>query len=417
MILHDTFAATPLDRTSLPQGNLDIAERVRTNPFPWAGQFSPQLVERLLTAYAPRDGVVLDPFVGSGTSLVEAARQDLPACGGDLNPAAVALAQVYRLVNLDAAERAAALDELRERLFEAIGLPCGPLFLGEMQWLADRSALESALVELWRESSPGAAQTLTAALVVLCDFHREHLDAETVHKTRLRLERIVRTLPESTRPIGVHHADARALPVESGVADMVLTSPPYINVHNYHQKYRRSVEALDWDVLAVARSEIGANRQNRGNRFLTVVQYSLDMALALREMARVVRRGSRLILVLGRESSVRGARFFNGELVTEVAVQGVGLEIERRQERVFRNRYGTDIFEDILHFRSTDEVPDDHACLTAARRIAGQILSASRCFVPSTERAGLEDAMARLDEIAPSPMPAPEVFSPAVGCR
>ena len=417
MILHDTFAATPLDRTSLPQGNLDVAERVRTNPFPWAGQFSPQLVERLLTAYAPRNGVVLDPFVGSGTSLVEATRLDLPACGGDLNPAAVALAQVYRLVNLDAAERAAVLHEQRERLFEVIGLPCGPLFFTEARWPVDRSALESALVELWRESTPGPAQTLTAALVVLCDFYRERLDAETIHKTWLRLDRIVRTLPESTRPIVVHHADARALPIESGSADLVLTSPPYINVHNYHQKYRRSVEALDWDILAVARSEIGSNRQNRGNRFLTVVQYSLDMALALREMARVVRRGSRLILVLGRESSVRGTRFFNGELVTEVAVHGVGLEIERRQERVFRNRYGTDIYEDILHFRSTDEIPDDDASLTAARRIAGQVLSSSRCFVPSAERPGLEDAMARIDEIAPSPMPAPEAFFPAVGFR
>ena len=417
MILHDTFAATPLDRTSLPQGNLDVAERVRTNPFPWAGQFSPQLVEGLLTAYAPRNGVVLDPFVGSGTSLVEAARLGLPACGGDLNPAAVALARVYRLVNLDAAERAALLDGLRERLFEALGLPRGPLFFGEARWPADCSALESALVELWRESSPGPAQTLTAALVVLCDFHREHLDAETIHKTWLRLERIVRTLPESTRPIAVHHADARAQPVESGSADLVLTSPPYINVHNYHQKYRRSVEALDWDVLAVARSEIGSNRRNRGNRFLTVVQYSLDMALALREMARVARRGSRLILVLGRESSVRGTRFFNGELVTEVAAQGVGLEIERRQERVFRNRYGTDIYEDILHFHTTAEVPDEDACLTAARRIAGQILSASRCFVPSAERSGLEDAMARLDEIAPSPMAAPEALFPMIGCR
>ena len=407
MILHDTFAATPLDRTSLPQGNLDIAERVRTNPLPWTGQFSPQLVEKLLTAYAPRNGVVLDPFVGSGTSLVEAARLDLPACGGDLNPAAVALARVYRLVNLDATERAALLHGLRESLFEAIGLPCGPLFVGETRQPADRTALESALVVLWRESSPGPAQALMAALVVLCDFYREHLDAETIHKTWRRLERIVRALPESARPIAVHHADARALPVESGSADLVLTSPPYINVHNYHQKYRRSVEALEWDVLAVARSEIGSNRQNRGNRFLTVVQYSLDMALALREMARVARRGSRLILVLGRESSVRGTRFFNGELVTEVAVQGVGLEIERRQERVFRNRYGADIYEDILHFRTTNEAPDDDACLTAARHIAGQILSASRGFVPSAERPGLEDAMARLDEIAPSPMRLP----------
>ena len=70
--------------------------------------------------YAPRNEVVLDPFAGCGTSLVEAVRLGLPAYGGDLNPAAVALARVYRLVDLDAAERAALLDGLRERLFEAI---------------------------------------------------------------------------------------------------------------------------------------------------------------------------------------------------------------------------------------------------------------------------------------------------------
>ena len=54
--------------------------------------------------YAPRNGVVPDPFADSGTSLVETARLGLPACVDDLNPAAVALARVYRLVNLDAAE-------------------------------------------------------------------------------------------------------------------------------------------------------------------------------------------------------------------------------------------------------------------------------------------------------------------------
>ena len=86
---------------------------------------------------------------------------------------------------------------------------------------------------------------------------------------------------------------------------VLFSALPYINVHNYHQKYRRSAEALYWNALAVARSDIGSNRQNRANRFLTVVQYTLDMSLALREMARVARRGARLILVLGRESSVR----------------------------------------------------------------------------------------------------------------
>ena len=130
---HTTFAATPLDKTSLPQGSLDIAERVRTNPFPWIGQFSPQLVEELLTAYGPPAGVVLDPFAGSGTSLVEAARQGLAACGSELNPAAVILARVYGLVNLGASERTVALDRLRARLCDAIGSPHGPLFSNAQQ--------------------------------------------------------------------------------------------------------------------------------------------------------------------------------------------------------------------------------------------------------------------------------------------
>ena len=404
MIMHETFTSIPVDRESLPQGKLNIAARVRTNPFPWTGQFSPQLVEELLTAYAPRSGVILDPFVGSGTSLVEAARQGLPACGGEINPAAVILTRVYQMVNSVAPERIAVVNNLRERLFDVIRPSYGPLFFEEVSETADRSSLEAALIELWRECPPGPIRNLAAALIVLCDFHRDHLDAGIVHKNWLHIERIVRSLPESHQPVTVHHADARALPVESGSVDLVLTSPPYINVHNYHQKYRRSVEALEWDVLGIARSEIGSNRQNRGNRFLTVIQYSLDMTLALREMARATKSSGRLILVLGRESSVQGVRFFNGSLVTELAVRGIGLQIERRQERVFRNRYGTDIYEDILHFRMVDGFPDESASLAVARHVAGHALSATASATPDRERPKLNDAIARLDSVSPSPI-------------
>lgn len=57
--------------TPIPQALLDIEEKTRSNLFAWRGQFSPQLIEILLSAYCPPDSVVLDPFAGSGTVLFE----------------------------------------------------------------------------------------------------------------------------------------------------------------------------------------------------------------------------------------------------------------------------------------------------------------------------------------------------------
>ena len=411
MLLHAAFASTPLDKTSLPQGSLDIADKIRTNPLPWAGQFSPQLIEELLGAYAPPHAVVLDPFVGSGTSLGEAARQGLPAYGSEINPAAVVLARVYRFANLAPAERKVLLNEVRDQLFDFIGPPTGPLFSRKDRDQLNRTDLENGLVALWRQSPSGPQRCLVAALVVLCDFYRDNLDATSVSKVWFKLHSTICALPVSDAPIVVHHSDARELLIEPNSIDLVITSPPYINVHNYHQKFRRSVEALQCEVLAIAKSEIGSNRQNRGNRFLTVIQYTLDMALALREMTVAAKSGARLILVVGRESLVRGTRFFNGELVAEIAVQSIGLELELRQERVFRNRYGANIYEDILHFRGTDEIPDEATVLRSARTVAGDVLAASRTRAPPQTLIGLNDAISRLDDIAPSPKPTPEILA------
>lgn len=404
MLLNEVFASTKLDRYSIPQRNLDIRERVRTNPFPWIGQFSPQLVEELLAAYAPKSSVVLDPFVGSGTLLGEAVRLGLRAHGCELNPAAVILAKTHQMANLEKDARTLLIENVRDRVFQVINTHRSPLFSTFCE-NTDRAALENALVALWRDSEPGATQDLAATLIILCDFYRKALDDMTVYKVWQRLENIVRNLPESEEPISVYHSDARNLPIEDNSIDLVLTSPPYINVHNYHQKYRRSVEAMGWNALDYARSEIGSNRQNRANRYLTVIQYSLDMTLALWEMVRASRQGGLLILILGRESLVRGTRFFNGELITEIAVQSLGLPILRRQERVFRNRYGNKIYEDILHFRATEELPEKSFSMHQSRKISGKILSAAREVAPKKEKAGIDDALERLELVNHSPIP------------
>ena len=134
---------------------------------------------------------------------------------------------------------------------------------------------------------------------------------------------------------------------------------------------------LGYDVLKIARSEFGSNRKNRSNRFLTVVQYCIDMAIALREAGRVCKQDARLIYVVGRESKVLGISFCNSELIFLIATEILGYKCLLRQERAFKNRYGKNIVEDILHFSRGVQVRNDiDAVEQEARQLAVDFLLA-----------------------------------------
>ena len=55
-----------------------------TGSIPYLGKFIPQLVEALLERYVRPGGRVLDPFAGSGTTLVQALESGYDATGVDI---------------------------------------------------------------------------------------------------------------------------------------------------------------------------------------------------------------------------------------------------------------------------------------------------------------------------------------------
>src|SRR3990167_10277541 len=65
-----------------------LPERVRTKHVhrlhPYLGKVVPQLVEVLLDRFVPRGGRVLDPFAGSGTTLVQALESGYDTTGVDV---------------------------------------------------------------------------------------------------------------------------------------------------------------------------------------------------------------------------------------------------------------------------------------------------------------------------------------------
>lgn len=362
----------------LPQAVLDIDDKTRTNAFAWRGQFSPQLVESLLLAYCPEGSHVLDPFSGSGTSLLEAARLRLSASAFEINPAAWRLTRVYTLCTLSPAHREAALIAVSEQLAKL--------------WASGPNQIERRMRGLVETEGP--VGIVTGALVILMDLCENGLSRENCEKTFQKVARSIRMLPLSDRPVAAFLGDARSLPLSQATVDFVLTSPPYINVFNYHQHYRRSAEMLGHDLLLTARSEIGSNRANRGNRFLTVAQYCLDMAATLKELRRVCKADSRLILVVGHESNVLGVPFFNAELVMQIAESTKSFRLALRQERWYTNKFGKRIREDLLHFAPNEERGDGWECV--AREAADSALKAALSAVADKNRAALEDAINRV---------------------
>ena len=401
----DVVAAKPIARTErldfsepLPQEVLDIRDRVRGSVFPWRGQFSPQLVEALIGAYCPPDSVVLDPFVGSGTVLREAAAMSLSAVGFEINPSAWAISRLNEFASHSGESRAGAISEVREALLREF-----PIMMFAARTEMPTDALLARLRRVRAELSEDS-RALLNALVIVLDLFRNRITPAFIHDRFAAVSSAVSDLPYSRSPVRAELRDARDLSLADQSVDFVVTSPPYINVFNYHQNYRRSVEVLGWNVLRVARSEIGANRANRGNRFRTVTQYCVDMAMVLAELARVLRPSARAMLIVGYQSNVLGAPFFNADIVERIADEGRLFRLVLRQRRAFTSRYGQNIREDVLHLLRTDTASAPDTSLAIGREVASDSLRGAVAVVPKKNARLLDTAIAHVGRMTGTPI-------------
>lgn len=369
-----TFEKVPIDKITIPQGELNIDNKTRSNLFAWNGQFSPQFIEVLLNHYAQENDVIIDPFAGSGTTLCEAARKDISAYGMELNASAFYMAKTYELANKTIIERRELIDVVEHILLT----------------ISDVDKILPTITNIIQHNNSPLSDLLST-LVVLIDLFNNELSIPLLNKKWDGLKKIVLNIPFCTAQIKADMGDARKLNCKSSEATMLVTSPPYINVFNYHQKYRRSVEALGYDVLTIAKNEFGSNRKNRGNRLLTVIQYCIDMALSFKEAVRTCKQGARMIYIVGRESTVLGYSFCNSRLIFEIATEIFELPFLLRQERVFKNRFGQLIYEDILHFENakTEDFFSEEYIENAARSIAIRMLSEKAQMYPDSKNVEL----------------------------
>lgn len=359
---------------------LNVSYKSKTSRFPWRGQFSPEFIDYLIDTVFATCSVIYDPFCGSGTVLYEASIKGKRSFGSELNPAAWCLSNTLLLNSLSDSERKNLLRELDE-IFSSI---------------TSSHELIRAAKDL--EFSPLSISLYS--ILLLGAGSSKVYDLEKFRKAYKFIYNFIGTIEAYKEKSICYLEDSRKCSLLDESVDGIITSPPYINVFNYHQNYRPIMEDLGWNPLNVATAEIGANRKFRPNRFKTVVQYALDMSQSLNEMERVLKLNSYIVLVVGRESKILGERFRNSEIILNLIKTHSSFEVIQTNYRSFKNKFGQNIIEDILIVKKVSK--NFSITLEVARGIGKASLLQGLDSANSKNKDLLIMALNSSDEIQPS---------------
>jgi DNA methylase len=343
----------------------ELPERERTKHVhrlhPYLGKFVPQLVEALLERYVRPGGRVLDPFAGSGTTLVQALESGYDAVGADIAAFNVLLVSVktrehdLELLDAEVREAATRLDTSSER-------PAG--FVRE--WFAPQAASEllyfRSLLDEYRSRDvlrivlARAARSARLTTHFDLDFPRApqhvpywcHKHRRTCRPVESAGKFLVRYLADTAarirafadvrdprRAAVVLHGDARELEL-GGPYDGVVTSPPYPGLIDYHEQHRYAYELLGLDDRR--ERELGAAA--RGTSKAALAEYVVGIAAVLTRSRAALRPGAPLCIVV---NDRRG-------LYPEI-LERAGLRLDERLERHVNRRTGRrtgEYFESIL---------------------------------------------------------------------
>jgi len=345
----------------------DLPERVRTKHVhrlhPYLGKFIPQLVEVLLARHLPQGGRVLDPFAGSGTTLVQALESGLDATGADVAPFNCLLMRVktreYNPFVLESELREASA---RLEAFEG-RRPEGPISRYVRDWYAPQAAAEllffRSLVEDYEHSDvlrivlARAARSARRTTHFDLDFprspqrspywcHKHRRECRPVGEARRFLRRYAldtlarirefSRVRERGRGAEVLHGDARELDFGASF-DGAVTSPPYPGLIDYHEQHRYAYELLGLEECREL--ELG-----KGTSRAALTAYCEGVAAVLANVRSSLAAGAPVVIVINDRRDL-----YPGIL------EQAGLTLEERYRRHVNRRTGRragEFFEDIL---------------------------------------------------------------------
>ena len=345
----------------------ELPERERTKHVhrlhPYLGKYVPQLVEELFRRHVPARGRVLDPFAGSGTTLVQALESGLDSVGVDIaafncllmrvktdehNPFGLEHDLRDALARFERGEGDATgatpyvrrwfAPDARKQLLRFHSLAAEYEHADVLRVVLTRAARSARRTTHFDLDFPKAPQTEP----YWCHKHRrecrpvdhaEHFIRRYTLDTLTRLKEFARV--RSRRSATVLHGDARELDLP-GPFDAVVTSPPYPGLIDYHEQHRYAYELLGLDDLR--EREIGAAA--RGTSKAAIAAFVDGISDVLASCSAALKSRGRVVIVVNDRRA----------LYPEILARS-GLVLEQSYQRHVNRRTGRragEYFEDVL---------------------------------------------------------------------
>lgn len=293
--------------------------------YPYKGKFHPQMIRALMNIIKIQNGETLfDPFVGSGTAVLEAQILGVNAIGLDISPLCVLISKVKT-------ESVDVLDEIKKYkdfyLFKKGGKEPNDERVKNFYKVAEMMAHSDQS----RRGKNFESSFVSDALKMIASVE-DYSNAIKKHNLKIGKTKII-------------EGDARKINLKDESVDGIITSPPYSIALNYVANDAHSLKALGYDLDKIKEDFIGV----RGTGLDKFELYDKDMEKAYSEMYRVLKKDKYCVVVIG-NVTFQGQEINTTQNVIDYC-EKIGFKTIKKMEKIIYGLYNVMQKEYILIFQ------------------------------------------------------------------